>query len=240
MKKELLLMGMIGVLATSTAMAAPVTDFNNGTKSVEVNYHLNNDYDNSYGCNGDVKNAINDFGITYGLSDKIALQYNYYAPKTKVYKSTGGAFSIDEMKQQEFNILYKMNKDVNFFVGLNSYKVNSSGSDSDTSYYFYDNLIGKRENKLQVGVIGKKEFDKKTAVYGIIGLSSDYSKFKVGLSREVAPNISLDINYQQVKYNNLTDSSYYQNDTGSITTASNEAIGDVKVKGLGVGLTYNF
>lgn len=225
MKKSVVSMISAGILVvgSTAAFASPLADYSAGKTAVDLTWHQNAiDAKGDFGNDSFDKKGNVDFGVTTGLGGNFALQYNNYDAKSKNTSLTdaGGAFKAkSSLKMQEVNVLYKIDKNVSLYTGIASVK---GKIDSDGGSY-----SNSSQNKLQFGVIGSAPIGSKTTAYAQLGLASNLTNWKVGISQEVAPNVELNIDYQHVQAKKL---------------AFNDGIGNVDMtsKGLGIGLTFKF
>lgn len=225
MKKTAILTMVAGtMLATSIGFAAPLNDYSAGKTQVDLTWRQ----DSLHSANNNVGSADYDkkgnmeFGITTGLGNNFALQYNNINGKSKdtSFVNGGGPFTAAAtLKMQEFNVLYKVDNNLSVYTGIASVK----GS--------IDSTIGNPEsdtkNKLQFGVIGSTKLADKTTAYAKIGVASGLTNWKVGVSQEIAPNLELNLGYGSLKVNKM---------------AFNNGMGDVDMtsKGVGFGISYKF
>ena len=151
-------------------------------------------------------------GLTYGLTDKFALEYMYHGLKSKNGDNTVAANS-DEHK---INLLYSINKNFDGYVGWN--RINNSG----------DAGASQVSNIAQLGLIAKVPLGKEANLYarGSVGTHSPYV-WELGASTCITKNADLAIGWRQVK--NTDDS-------------GNAAVGDVcsKYKGLFASVNFRF
>ena len=112
MKKKLFaVLSALTVCVSGAAFAAPQTTFQEGAVQVDVG---------AWNPKSDIGDFSSDSnwnfqgGITYGLTDDVAIQYQYAGLKTDVngYDATTG-------NQQEVNLLYSLNDNVAAYAGYN-------------------------------------------------------------------------------------------------------------------------
>ncbi|SEJ71267.1 hypothetical protein SAMN05660742_11497 [Propionispira arboris] len=222
-KTTILAMAAVTMLTTSVGFAAPLDDYSAGKTQVDLTWRQSDVKAEGDSTAGDFNKKGNmEFGITTGLGNNFALQYNNFNGKSKDtdFTNGGGEFSAAAtLKMQEFNVLYKVDKNLSVYTGITSVK----GS--------FDSTIGNSEsdtkNKLQFGVIGSTKLGDKTTAYAKVGVASGMTNWKVGVSQEVAPNLELNVDYGSLKVNKM---------------AFNNGMGDVDMtsKGLGFGISYKF
>lgn len=211
------------MLTTSIGFAAPLTDYSTGKTSIDLTWRNSDinaksqDSDDSLDKKGNL-----DFGITTGLGNNFAIQYNYYNAKSKetsLPDGYGGTYKEDgSLKTQELNVLYKIDKNLSAYTGIVRVKGNIN---SDGNGFSSDN-----KNKLQFGLVGSTKITDKTTAYASIGVASDYTNWKVGVSQEIAPNLELNVDYRKLEAKKLNF-----NGVGDA---------DITTKGLGVGVSYKF
>ena len=211
------------MLTTSIGFAAPLNDYSAGKTSVDLTWRVSDiDAKGDFGNDSFDKKGNLDFGITTGLGNNFALQYTNSNAKSKNTSlvDAGGPFTAKgTLKMQEFNVLYKVDKNLSVYTGIASIKgkVDSDGGSFSNS----------SKNKVQFGLIGSTKLAEKTTAYAQVGFASNLTNWKVGVSQEIAPNLELNVDYRRTQAKKL--------DFGT-------GIGDVDMtaKGLGVGVTYKF
>lgn len=220
------------MLTTSIGFTAPLTDYSTGKTAIDLMWRnadistKTSGNDISFGK----KNSL-DWGITTGLGNNFAIQYNGYNVKSKDTVTYSDAFEIEtlnlELKTQEFNVLYKLDNNVSVYTGIVSLK--GSGSENknvigvNTSY----NFTSDTKKKIQFGLIGSTKIADKTTAYALVGVASDYTNWKIGMSQEIAPNLELNVDYRKIQAKKIT----FSNGVGDP---------DVTVKGFGFGIGYKF
>ena len=223
-KSTVLAMVATMMMVSSVGFASPQTDYSAGKTSIDVMYR-NSDLatKNSETNDSFDKKANLDFGITAGLGNKFAVQYNGYNAKSKAtsFPNDDGSASqaTATLKTQQFNVLYQLDKNLSVFTGFVSAKgqVNADG----------DTYTSESKNKVQFGLIGSTKLADKTTAYAKVGFASDFTDMTVGLSQEISPNLEFNVDYRKVQAKKLTF------DGGADAT-------DVTAKGIGFGVTYKF
>lgn len=221
-KSTVLAMVAATMLTTSVGFAAPLNDYSTGKTSIDLTFRQSDvnakgpDFSDSLDKKGNL-----DFGITTGLGNNFALQYNGYNAKSKVTAlpdGDGGTYNEQgTLKLQELNVLYKLDKNVSAFAGLVKVKGEVSADG--------DSISSNSKNKVQFGLIGSTKLADKTTAYAQVGFASDYTNWKVGVSQEIAPNLEFNVDYRRINAKKLNFA-----DTDI----------DVTTKGIGVGVTYKF
>lgn len=143
--------------------------------------------------------------------------------------NTGAYAGTDQSKfsTNEFNVLYKVDKNIAVFVGY----VNAKGEMSFSDYPQL-NFTTKTKNLWQVGVVGSTPMGEKTTLWASVAAGgSSLLNWEIGVGYEMAPNLELNVNYREVKASDFTGTSA----DGTAITAK-----DLKAKGLGFGITYKF
>ena len=235
--KKIAILTMVAttVLTTSIGFASPLHDYSPGKTVIDLNFR-NADVDANASAGGNNvlsqtfgKKSNIDWGITTGLGNKIAFQYNGYDAKSKdavMYRDGTETNSMNfTLKTQEFNVLYQLDKNVSVYTGL--VKTQGSYNQNDT----YDGITTStgsstnRKNKIQFGLVGSTKLADKTTAYAQIGVASDFTNWKIGVSQEIAPNLEFNVDYRRIQVKNLDNS------------GTNV---DITAKGFGFGASYKF
>jgi len=223
-KTTILAMAAATMLTTSVGFAAPLSDYSAGKTSVDLTWRQSDvnvkgpDYSDSLGKKGNLE-----FGITTGLGNNLAIQYNGFNAKSKntaLSDGSGGTYNAQgTLKVQEFNVLYKLDKNVSAFAGL----VKVKGEITDDG----DSMSSNSKNKVQFGLIGSTKLSEKTTAYAQVGVASSFTNWKIGISQEIAPNLELNVDYRRTQAKKMS----FDNGLGDV---------DVTAKGLGLGVSYKF
>ena len=161
MKKRALLLAVVAATVTSAAFATPQTQWQEGQWQVDLgawNVEAGVDANKLIGEGGDVTTGDKwnlNGGVTYGLNDRWAVQYNYYGLESKGNSETAGIGT--DGNSQEVNALYSINKNFAAYAGYNRIK-NKLTYDGDS--------LSKTNNVAQIGIIGKAPITDKLDVYG--------------------------------------------------------------------------
>lgn len=158
----------------------------------------------------DSKQGNFDWGITYGLGGNFAVQYRQFSPETKISSSADSY----RFNTQEANVLYRINENVAAFAGYHRANVKN----------LTKGFSSENKNVLQVGLVGNKPLSDKTQLYGIIGAGKDLRSYEVGLSYRITKDTEFNLSYMDKKISN----------SGDVDNA------DVRLKGIGYGLTFKF
>jgi hypothetical protein len=199
----------VATMICSGVSAAPLTDYSEGKTAIDLTSRSSDLNDN--GLSFDKKSNL-DWGITTGLGNKFAIQYNGYNAKSK----DNGYINNLELKTQEFNVLYQIDKNISAYTGIVKSKANWSNGDTSNE-----------KSNMQFGLIGSTKIADKTTAYASVAVASDFTNWKIGVSQEIAPNLDFNVDYRRMQVKNLTGDMY----TGS---------DDITAKGLGYGVTYKF
>lgn len=180
MKKKLFaVLSALTVCVSGAAFAAPQTTFQEGAVQVDVG---------AWNPKSDIGDFSSDSnwnfqgGITYGLTDDVAIQYQYAGLKTDVngYDATTG-------NQQEVNLLYSLNDNVAAYAGYNRIENEWDHHGSTTN------------NVLQVGLIGKAPLADNLDLYGKVGVGTkNTTTWEAGLSYGVTPDLDINAGYRYV------------------------------------------
>jgi hypothetical protein len=213
MKKSAMIAAAVATMICSGVSAAPLTDYSAGKTAIDLSFRSSDLNDN--GLSFDKKSNL-DWGITTGLGNKFAVQYNGYNAKSK--DTNFGAFTGNlELKTQEFNVLYQIDKNISAYTGI----IKSKG----VGILDGISIPSDEKSKMQFGLIGSTKIADKTTAYASFAVASDITNWKIGVSQEIAPNLDFNVDYRNLKVKNITGNGW--ND-------------DVTAKGLGYGVTYKF
>ncbi len=238
--KKILLMTIIMVISTSVVFASPLMDYSKGKVSLDITVRPDLDMEGTLsheavGTIGsatfDGKKANMDLGLTVGLGNQFAIQYKQFNPATKNYwiaqDLVGDSFPIDatisgKVNSDEFNLLYKIDKNFAVFTGLNraTFSLKPLGL----------NFESKENSSWQIGLLGVTSIADKTKFYGMVSGGSDVVNWEVGLSYEFVKDAEFNISYRRAKFKNL-DLPVYLCGQPSV---------DVEAKGIGYGFTFKF
>ena len=135
-KKSLVLAAVMAACATSFAFATPQTQWNQGQWQLDLGaWNPKAEIDSSNWKGSDFQEKTDSKwnfqgGLSYGLTDKWGLQYNYYGLKTK-YNGDHDNYKTDG-DEHEVNLVYSINKNFAAFAGWNRIK-NESENVSNTN-----------------------------------------------------------------------------------------------------------
>lgn len=179
MKKQqfLAIVAAMTMCVAGSAFAAPQTTFQEGQAQIDLGAQNvksesgNFNSDNNWNFQG---------GITYGLSDKTAVQYQYSGLKTDVngHDATTG-------HSQEFNVVQSLTPNVAAYAGYNQIKND------------YGDWGGYTNNVAQIGLIGKAPLADNLDVYGKVGVGTkDTTTWEAGLSYQATPDLDINAGYR--------------------------------------------
>lgn len=219
-KRALAALAAATMMSASIVSASPLTDYSLGKASVDITYRNtqftgkdstgSQDYDSKYNL---------DFGTTIGLGKDFAFQYNNYNAKSKDTSISGIPGYKVTYKSQEFNVLYKLQKNVAVYTGINqvSGSFTTPTNDYDTKTY----------DRWQLGLVGTTKLADKLTGYATVAAGDKITKWGVGVGYEFAPHMEFNVDYTSIKADDVefSDVNYKSDNTA---------------KGLGFGVTYKF
>jgi len=221
--KKVLLLVVCSLLIGSVVYASPLMDYSAGKGSVDLTWRNteSTDIEHSYSNPPPVfvldKKYNFDGTLTFGLGNKFAIQYRNFEPKLPDYQFS----ETLHLKTNEFNLLYKLDKNVAMVVGFN----NVSGTFSQTG--LPDWGLNTR-SIFQLGVVASTSIANKTTLWGSVKAGKNLEDYEVGVGYEFRPGWEFNVNYRYLHLKNLSDDTF--NDYGM----------EWKVKGSGLGITYKF
>lgn len=211
MKKRIVL-GIVAALAVSTsvAMASPV-EMNEGQWSVNLGAMISPDAEmDSYGTT-DLDGDTSFYGgVTYGITDKWGVQYDY--------SHYGMSYSIfdGDLDASEFNVLYKLNDNVNVFAGYVY---------AGAKFSVLGESIGMHTDGFQAGLTGWYPLGDKVKTFGKVGLGNNSRVYEIGFSYAIADNWDVDLSYRDVEYKDFESYGEY---------------GDFSFDGVRLGVSTSF
>ena len=213
MKKKVLLGLAIGMSLSTVAFASPLQNYDAGKAEVNVGTTLApamaSGSDNGETFKSDVKNKING-GATVGLGRNLALQFKYVDSQQK---PSGTELN---MRTQEYNLRYKVDKNVSVYAGEMHARAGVKNSFVDAS---------ATRNIFQAGVQYEAPLSKNVTGWAGMGFGSNMQHYEAGIGYALTENLDLDLSYQ---YTQVKD--FERNDRKYNTT----------VKGLYAGLSFKF
>jgi hypothetical protein len=207
------------LMLSSVGFASPLNDFSQGKVAVDVSVRPSSDFKASDDDGTKDAKSYMEYGVTIGLGNNLAFQYKGADPKSKDVSGAGWNYN-DELKTQEFNILYKTSDNFTVFTGINQAKAkwNDNGPSAE----------GDTKSNWQLGVTGQTPLGENLTGYATVAAGQDTSTWKIGLGYAISKNLDLDVFYGENKYNKVKNPW-----NGNYTT-------DYTIKGMGYGLTYKF
>ena len=195
MKRKLaaLLVALLSVSAVATA--TPQTQFNKGELQVDLgawDYQANISRGTGFFHTWDFAG-----GLTYGLSDKLALQYQYWGLKNKTYDATDHTDLSGQ--QHEVNLLYSITPKIAAYVGYS--RIHFAKDDVDGPRNSSDT-----QNVAQLGVIAKTPIAKNLDIYakGAVG-TCQTSLWEAGLGYSFTPDLDLSLGYRHLNTDRNTN-----------------------------------
>ena len=231
MKKKILLTLAAAMTVTSVSFASPLTNYEKGSLAVDLNTSISPKVEISGSDFGDDAKSRLGAGITYGIGDKLALQYKYSDNKTETYsyEETGPGYyyrsTIDaQLTGHEFNLLYQIDPNVSAFVGLTKAKAKVNLMVTDGT--FYDSgSDSQSKNGYQVGLIGQTKLSDNVTGWASVRAGDKVTGYEIGVGYDVNKDTELNVFYRNTKYKDF-------NVLGEDF--------DVTTKGLGAGVTFKF
>ncbi len=211
MKKTLVIALGLSCAMTTAVFAAPATDFTKGNTLFDIGF-INSELDTSDSSGStswDSKTNI-DLGVTHSLGNNLALQYKYQ-------KVNNDYFGIDTKNDiQQFNVVYKLNDNLNAIAGISRLAGDVEGIDIDTQTNF------------QVGLTGHTAFNDKLSGWATLTAGSDVYSYEIGVGHKMSEIADLNLFYRYTKFSNVEFDGYSAYKF------------DAKAKGVGLGVTLKF
>ena len=220
MKKICILTAGI-VLIASNVFAAPQTDIAQGKTAIDIGAFNAKDSMTLMGNDIDFGNKTNiNFGVTTGISDKYAVQYKYNSLDSGHYTNAVVDTSM-KIKTQEFNVLYKLTKNTDAFIGVHKF--------SGTLYNHNVNMAADfdNKNKMQIGVTTTVPLGEKLNAWGTLSAGDNLISGELGVSHPLNKNTDLNLYYRYTKEKDLTLNGVPYNY-------------DIENNGFGLGVTMKF
>lgn len=180
MKKSIFaVLTALTVCVSGAALAAPQTTFQEG--QVQVDAGAMNTKSEIGALNSDSTWNFQG-GITYGVSDKVGIQYQYSGLSTDVNDR-----DVTKGNQQEVNVVYSLNNNVAAYAGYN--RINND----------FGRYGSSTNNVAQVGLIGKAPLADNLDVYGKVGVGTkDTTTWEAGLSYKATSDLDINAGYRYV------------------------------------------
>lgn len=178
MKKSLAALVMTLVAVSTIATATPQTEFHKGEFQIDLgawnptgNLADSHSYSHKWNFAG---------GLTYGLAEKLGLQYNFWEGKVK---SDSAGYSDANGREHELNLLYSLNPKVAVYTGYT--RLHPLGVTSN--------------NVAQVGVVVKTPIVKNLDLYGRGALGTkNTSVWEAGVGYGFTKDFDLSVGYRHV------------------------------------------
>lgn len=210
MKKVLILI-MALLLVSGVCAASPLTDYSQGKAAIDLEFYPGHDLTVN-GKDFDGKSSNMAGSVTVGIGNDFAVQY-----RQSDWEGSAGS-KVRNINNQQFNLLYKVNKNVSAFAGFTKTSLSKQANHGERK--------GPNQTDWQVGLIGSKPIAKKTTAYALASMGSDIRNWEVGVSYAFAKNTEFNVMYRDFRADSLS------NWNGNSV--------DARVKGLGYGLTFKF
>ena len=181
MKKIVLGVVAASLLATSAAYAAPMTSMDKGTGKIDAAFTMGSSLKGE-GSNGQSidfgGNNRYRLGATYGLGDKLGIDYKYVAHAGDEDSS---------VQSHQLNLMYQFNPNVAAFAGY----VHNRAKVQDES---------NTQNGYQVGVLGNMKIAKRTTAWASIGVGNKITAYEIGVGYDLTKNFDVNLFYNDTKY----------------------------------------
>jgi OOP family OmpA-OmpF porin len=208
-KKTLAILAVSALCVTGAAFATPQTTFEKGQTQIDLG---------AWNPKAEVSDVSTDAkwnfqgGLTYGLSDKWALQYQYYGLKTEGSSETDGAYT--DGNEHEVNLLYSLNKNFALYGGWNRIK--------NSLVYDGGNAFEKTNNVAQLGLVAKAPIAGNLDIYGKAAVGTQKTAmWEAGLGYAITKDLDINAGYRYLN-----------------TKATDDY--NVSYKGFIAGLSYRF
>lgn len=236
-KKTVVALAVFIALLSGVASAAPLIDYSAGKTSIDLNWRnteLTGEYSGVKETFG--KKSSIDWGITSGLGNNFAIQYRQFNPESETISGPITIRGINatitangKLDIQEFNILYKIDKNIAVYTGIMKTKANVNCTLTAIGYHPNNrSLSSDSKNIWQIGVVGSTKLAEKTTGYASLAAGRGLSAWELGISQEVTPNIDFNISYREIKVNKNNGGDFVSSDV------------DATAKGFAYGVSYKF
>ncbi|WP_196593499.1 outer membrane beta-barrel protein [Pectinatus sottacetonis] len=213
MTKKTLLGVAVCLSLSTTAFAAPLQNYDQG--KVEINagtavapaMSVKNS-NTGEKVDSDVKNRVFG-GATVGLGNNLAVQYKYNDSRLKL-----SDFGDQNFRTQEYNLRYKLNKNVSLYAGNMHARLGLDDNWGDATRSFF-----------QAGAQYEAPIAPNMTGWAAAGFGDNMQHYEAGVGYAFTENVDLDLLYQYTKVNDFQ----VQNTNM-----------DVTAKGLYAGLSFKF
>ncbi len=180
MKKLLLGTLVAGLLVSSVGFASPLSKIEAGKGKIDASLSFGSglkatgdNVDQDLG--GDTRYRL---GATFGISDKLALDY--------LYASHEGDHS-SSVQSHQTSLIYQFTPNFDVFGGYVYNKGKYYGNSDSTSGY-------------QVGAIGKIGLNERTNAWAKFGIGNTITQYEIGLGYDITKNWEANLFYNDTKY----------------------------------------
>lgn len=196
MKKSIAALVIALVAASAVASATPQTEFNKGEFQLDLGaWNPVADMDNTVTHSHSWNFAG---GLTYGLADRLALQYQYWGIKSK--SDNPSIYSDVTGQQQEINLLYSLAPKIAVYGGYN--RINPSID------FYHLGSHGSANNVAQLGLIAKTALAKNLDIYAKGALGTKHtSLWEAGLGYSFTKDLDLSVGYRHLNTEHNDDHS---------------------------------
>jgi OOP family OmpA-OmpF porin len=195
-KKSLAALVVALVAASAVATATPQTQFNQGQFQIDLgawNPGASVSSDTNFKHNWNFAG-----GLTYGLTDRLGLQYQYWGLRSNTEDSS---FVSDiSGQQQEVNLIYSLSPKIAAYAGYNRIHYNADIIGGPT--------FDKVNNVAQLGLVAKTAIAKNLDIYakGALG-TQNTSLWEAGLGYSFTPDLDLSAGYRHLNTKNYDEHS---------------------------------
>jgi opacity protein-like surface antigen len=220
--KMIIALAAYATLFTSIASAAPLTDYSEGKTSIDLTLrNADTSGDSALGkMTFDNKNNL-DWQVTSGLGNNLAIQYRQFDTNSKARNNS----TQNRLNTKEFNVLYKVNKNIAVYTGIMQIKDTYDIAPSTS-------LSSENSNRWQCGLIGTTKLANKLTGYAAIAAGENLENYELGVAYKIATHLDFNLSYRQINANKVALKGF--NRPGADSNV------DYTVKGLGCGISYTF
>ena len=171
MNKKLLALLAVAAVGVSVAGATPQTQFNKGEFQVDLGAAS---VEGKMDSGKDAHKWNFDGGLTYGVSNKTAVQYGYHGLNTK----------HNDIDMHELNLVRSLNRNVAVYGGYG--RIHNHDTD-------------RTNNIAQAGVIGKADLGSKFELYGKAGLGTKKTTtLEAGVGYKATEDLDINAGYRYI------------------------------------------
>ncbi|MBP2644424.1 MAG: hypothetical protein H6Q67_2311 [Firmicutes bacterium] len=222
LKKLLLSTFILLILLCSVAVASPLTDYSQGRGAIDLTERNTkiSIKDSVLGTSDFPQKYNLDTTFTFGLGNKLAVQYRYFNPKSQNYYSSSHYL---QLKVSQLNVLYQLEQNISAFIGF------TDGTFSSVyEVPAYNQTVSYSYNRqcMNVGLLGQTQIAPKTNLWGSVNGGKSFTEYNIGVGYQIKPNLEFNVDYRNFKIKK-----YFSYGAQNV-----DAFG----KGLGFGLTYKY